>query len=373
MQRKNQLPVSAVTLILTAVMITAVFVLNSWVTHNNSGQQQNPFAWEFEIATNLISWLLWAGLLPLVFAGLNRIIGWQQPLIARILILLILSVLIAAIHRYAALVGYIAYYWLQSGNWLDAFGSHSISWVVRGTIPGWIQLTVMVLLIFGINSYQEKQKQALKLSQLNQQLSNAELNALKMQLHPHFFFNTLNTISSLMDIDIDKAQNVVAKLGQLMRTMLDSSKRQYIPLSMEIDYINDYLQIEGARFSDRLKVKFEVDDASLSATIPNLLLQPLVENSIKHGMSATSEQVEIKIRGYLEQDKLHLIVSDNGRGVGNVDYILQNPGIGIKSLQTRLEHLYQQQAELKITSGHKQGFEVMLCLPYKKWDISNGH
>ncbi|MCJ8273238.1 MAG: histidine kinase, partial [Psychrosphaera sp.] len=322
---------------------------------------------------NLIIWLLWAALLPLISILFKRIFDLDKPQAVRLLIALALSLLIACIHRYGTVIIYIVFTKLTAGFWLNIFGEHSIAWVFRGTIPSWIQLVVMQVMIMAINNYREKQQQTLKLSKLNEQLSDAELNALKMQLHPHFFFNTLNSISSLMDIDIDKAQHVIAKLGQLMRTMLDSGKRQFIPLRTEIDYINDYLVIEGARFSDRLDARFDISENSLNAKIPNLLLQPLVENSIKHGIGGTSDEVKITISSRVENQQLILAVQDNGRGVSNIDYILQNPGIGIKSLQTRLQHLYPGNASVNIESAYRQGFKVTITMPYQVWDLSNGH
>ncbi|NQZ07751.1 MAG: histidine kinase [Algicola sp.] len=373
MPKRQVLPLTPLALISTAIFIAALMVLNAWVTFNNMGPQQQPFGWAFEITNNLIIWLLWAALLPLISILFKRIVDLDRPQVVRLLIALALSLLIACIHRYGTVVIYIVFTKLTAGFWLNAFGEHSIAWVLRGTIPSWIQLILMQVMIMAINNYREKQQQTLKLSKLNEQLSDAELNALKMQLHPHFFFNTLNSISSLMDIDIDKAQHVVAKLGQLMRTMLDSAKRQFIPLKTEIDYINDYLVIEGARFSDRLDAHFDISEDSLNAKIPNLLLQPLVENSIKHGIGGTSDEVKITISSRVENQQLILAVQDNGRGVSNIDYILQHPGIGIKSLQTRLHHLYCGNASVNIESAYRQGFKVIITIPYQVWDLSNGH
>ena len=274
-----------------AIVIAALMVLNNWITHHNSGPTEQPFDWSFEIVNNLIIWLWWAVLLPVVARLSVALMASQTPLWMKLLVALLASIVIAMIHRYGALVIYILYFKLTSGHWLNAFGSHSLSWLFRGTIPSWIQLQVLLGSLLALSSYREKQQQALALSQLNAQLSDAELNALKMQLHPHFFFNTLNTISSLIDIDRDRAQQVIAKLGQLMRTMLDSAKRQYISLATEMDYIRDYLAIEGARFSDRLKTRMDIAPDCTSAQIPNLLLQPLVENAIKHGMATTSDAV----------------------------------------------------------------------------------
>jgi len=372
-QKRHSIPLSPKALIGTAIFIAALFVFNNWVTHHNSGSKGTPFGWSYEIANNFITWLLWAILLPMISALFNRITQLNQPTLIRVLIGLFASILIASLHRYGSVVIYIIYTKILNGFWLNAFGEHTIAWVIWGTIPSLMQLIVMQVLIVAINNYRDKQQQALELSLLNQQLSNAELNALKMQLHPHFFFNTLNSISSLMDTDIEKAQQVIAKLGQLMRTMLDSSKRQFISLATEMNYINDYLAIEGARFSDRLSPVIDVSKDSLNAKIPNLLLQPLVENSIKHGMSATSKPVMIKISSSIEHKMLILTVEDNGRGVSNVDYIIKNPGIGIKSLQTRLEHLYPSKANLKIESVYQQGFKVIISLPYQEWELINGH
>ena len=364
------------TLLMIGLSVAGVMVLNNWVTYNNSGPQTDPFNWTFEITNNLIVWLLWAVILPVVTRWFVKIGRWSAPWLIKLVSALVLSLLVACFHRYGSIIIYVFVFKIQYGGWLNAFGEHSLAWVIRGTIPSWIQLVVMQILMLAVTNFREKQQQALRLSELNAQLSDAELNALKMQLHPHFFFNTLNTISSLMDVDIDRAQQVVAKLGQLMRTMLDSAKRQFIPLQTEMDYIHDYLDIEGARFSDRLRPILDIGPETTQARIPNLLLQPLVENSIKHGIGTTSDQVEIRIASRLEQDKLVLSVADNGRGVSNIDYVLQHPGIGIKSVQTRLHHLYGDAATLVLESAYQQGFKVLITLPYQPFtpeETADGH
>jgi LytS/YehU family sensor histidine kinase len=278
---------------------------------------------------------------------------------------LILSISIAAAHQFISLSLYIGITWLTQGYLLDLFGVHSVSWIIKGTIPSFIQYWLIIALLWGYQYYQLKRIQELKLIRKDREIADAQFNALKMQLHPHFFFNTLNTISSVMDRNVEDAQNIVAKLAFLMRSLVDSDKKQFTRLEDEIQYIRDYLHLEQARFEGSLNVSFEINDDVLKSELPNLLLQPLVENSIKHGLAALTKDKLIKISACAKNNSLYLCIKDNGIGVANVDYIIQNPGIGLKSVMDRIEHLYGNKAKLSIISDTNEGFEVNIMMPLR--------
>jgi len=358
------LPIRFIWIIASAFLLSFIFILNAYINHSYTPNQE-AFDWYFEIMLVVTNYLLWAFLFPLLYRFIvTNKFAWQLSF-RTILMHILLGLLIAVFHRYASLAFYIGMTWSLKGYLLDLFGIHSANMVIRGVISSMLQYWIIIGVLWGFEYYRQKRQQELLLIKTNQELADAQLNALKMQLHPHFFFNTLNTISSVMDRSVEEAQDIVAKLARLMRALLDSEKQQVITLRQEIDYIRAYLDLEQARFSDRLLVKIEVDDAVLNAGIPNLLLQPLVENSIKHGLSSQAKQGAIEIYAEMIQKDLVIKIKDNGKGVANADYVFQNPGIGIKSVLTRLKVIYQSTATIHIESSYQAGFCVIIKIPYK--------
>jgi len=206
----------------------------------------------------------------------------------------------------------------------------------------------------------EKQTQLLK---LKNELQISQLNALKKQLQPHFLFNTLNTVSALMDEDINGARKVLSRLGGLLRVTLDSTQRDKVRLDREIDYIGNYLGIESVRYQDRLKVTYEIPGNLSGALVPSMVLQPLVENSIKHGPDATNEAVLITVQARERDERLELQVSDNGKGCSDVSSAMNNGGIGLRNVRDRLQLLYGDDARFELSSPHGRGFIVTLSFP----------
>src|SRR4051812_26038706 len=173
-------------------------------------------------------------------------------------------------------------------------------------------------------------------SELEAQLSRAQLHALQMQIRPHFLFNTLNTISGLVRTD-DKAAAItmLAGLGDLLRLLLRSDGAQEVPVRQELELIERYLQIEQVRFGDKLAIELNVEDGVEDALVPNLILQPLVENAVRHGIGAATGRVSVVVERVGET--LRLAVSDSGDG-GLHD--AESQGIGLANTRARLERLY---------------------------------
>ena len=167
-------------------------------------------------------------------------------------------------------------------------------------IEYWIILGVFMALYY-FKQFRDKEVEILM---MENELNNAQLSALKMQLQPHFLFNALNTVSALISTNGKQAQKVLSRLGNLLRTMLDQNQKNYIQLSEEIEYTKYYLDIEQMRFMDRLTVNYDIDPGSLKAYVPNLILQPLVENAIKHGFSNRPEGGIINLRSIIEGNLL---------------------------------------------------------------------
>ena len=181
---------------------------------------------------------------------------------------------------------------------------------------------------------------ALAASKLEAQLFQAQNQALRMQLQPHFLFNTLHSISSLMHSDVEAADRMITRLGDLLRTSLDRSRQQEITLGQELEFLGAYLGIESIRFKDRLRVAIEVPAELRGVLVPTFILQPLVENALKHGLSKRKQGGTVSIRAYREGDLLHLEVEDDGEGPPP----FHGDGVGLRSVRERLHLLHGERA-----------------------------
>jgi two-component system LytT family sensor kinase len=212
-------------------------------------------------------------------------------------------------------------------------------------------------------------------SRLEAQLAKANLRALKSQLQPHFLFNTLHSISALMLTDVVAADDMMSRLSELLRMTLDSNGAQITTLSGELEFVNGYLEIEKIRFADRLKVVLDIAPDVLDAQVPNLLLQPLVENAIRHGIARLSSDGEIRIRVSHDVNNLHIEIKDNGPGLLEPLNANSNFGLGVAATRERLRTLYGEKHAMKIRSVAQGGAEVSIQIPFlpnstrppKKW------
>ncbi|HKG92149.1 MAG TPA: histidine kinase [Gemmatimonadaceae bacterium] len=212
--------------------------------------------------------------------------------------------------------------------------------------------------------YRAYESRAMQASQLEARLANAQLDALKMQLDPHFLFNTLNTISSLMFRDVYAAQEMIVRLSGLLRTSLESSARHEVPLEDELAFLDQYVEIQKVRFRDRLTLVYDVDDAARRMLVPRLILQPLVENAIRHGIGDTAGAGRIEVRAHAEDGtRLVLEVLDSGRGTAAMAEEGRAGGIGLKNTRTRLRQLYGPNAALVFRDVEPHGVAVRVELP----------
>jgi two-component system LytT family sensor kinase len=192
-------------------------------------------------------------------------------------------------------------------------------------------------------------------------LATARLEVLRMQLNPHFLFNALNGISTLVHTDPRTADDMIANLSQLLRLSLDSSDEQEIPLRRELDFLQCYLDIEKARFGDRLRIEREIAPETLTAFVPPLLLQPLIENALRHGLGSETGPGLIRLSVRLQEGTLHIEVSDNGRGLRDADE--STGGIGLTNTRARLHELYGARHRLVLRNGDLGGCTVEIEIP----------
>lgn len=229
--------------------------------------------------------------------------------------------------------------------------------------------SLLIIILFTISltyTYyyiQQNSLNQIQKSQIEQQLLQARLTVLKSQLQPHFLFNTLNSIASIMTSDLTRARDMLADLSHLLRHVLDSGERQTITLEEELTILNKYLDIEKTRFSEQLGIQLQIDEGLRQAIVPNMLLQPIVENSINHGYSKDYPTLKVEISIQQQNQNIVLIVKDNGRGfpTENLTDLMQS-GMGLQNTYKRLQTLYNRSDLMRIRNLHP-GAEVHITLP----------
>jgi sensor histidine kinase YesM len=226
--------------------------------------------------------------------------------------------------------------------------------------------TTLVTIISYHLVFQRMQALQTRARELSELAATAQLAALRAQLNPHFLFNSLNSIAQLIHADPDKAETCVERLADLLRYVLKRAEKDFVPLSEELDITGAYLDIERARFDERLRVETDVDQASLGMLVPNFILQPLVENAVKHGLSRKVGPGRVRIEARMTKDILTLAVHDDGVGMSDavLGHIYER-GIGLRNLRERLEQLYGPDHAPAIVSRPGEGTRVELRLPVR--------
>lgn len=214
-----------------------------------------------------------------------------------------------------------------------------------------------------VTYYRKFHERELHAVALEKRLTEARLQALQMQLNPHFLFNTLNAIASLMHTNVDAADRMLIRLSELLRYALDSTDEQEVPLRKELDFLGRYLDIQRTRFGERLVIREEIAPETLDARVPNLILQPLVENAIEHGIEPRARAGEIVLRARQANGKLTLEVCDNGQGLAEGKP--PKDGIGLSNTRARLQQLHGAQQHFEIVPNSPSGVIVRLELPFR--------
>ena len=230
----------------------------------------------------------------------------------------------------------------------------------------WLLMTYLFLvgLAHALAYRGESESRALDQARLETRLMEAQLQALQRQLHPHFLFNTLNTISGLMRSNINAADQMIDRLGDLLRMTLHTSGTQEVALKRELDVLRKYLEIEQTRFDSRLRVTMDIDPETLDAQLPNLLLQPLVENAVRHGIAPHLRPGWIAIHATREDSNLKIEISDSGAGLPPDRLMALNRGVGLDNTRARLDHLYPSAHEFSF-SNLDDGFRVTVKIPFR--------
>ena len=268
-----------------------------------------------------------------------------------------------------SLVYFTVYAWLLSGQKSVMDGStFEFGNVFKKLIIFYLHVVLVIYWAIVLSHqswgyYQRSRERERQASALATELVRTRLEVLRMQLNPHFLFNTLHTISALIHENPDDADRIVARLSELLRVSLEQSDSQEVPLRQELSFLERYLQIEQTRFQDRLAVEIEVESGLDNVLVPSLILQPLVENAIRHGIEPREDTGRLKIGARRLNGMLELKVSDNGPGLPEAEVAPRREGVGLSNTRSRLSHLYGPDHRFELTPASGGGLEARLLIP----------
>ena len=320
----------------------------------------NPISFRRAFLVQGLICLLWALATPLVFWLARRIRiernNWRRSVLLHVIISVALSVPMITIDYLI--------YMIQIGSGGNLTMLRTFKFVFYNLDRSLLIYWLIVLISHAFNYYNSYRKGELKASQLRTQLVQAQLEALKMQLHPHFLFNTLHSISALLNQDVEAARSMISRLGDFLRLTLENAGTQEVTVQQELEFLNGYLEIERIRFQDRLTTSVKVDPDVLDQRVPNLILQPLVENALRHAISnSNGGRIEIVVTP--RNGMLRIEVKDNGPGMRLVRSISDRSktGLGLANTKARLERLYGSKHSLALANEPAGGLVVTMELP----------
>lgn len=320
------------------------------------------------IGLNLVYWYVPAILSPAIMAfavrhPLNRT-SWPRQLPLHVVCALAYSIAHTAIMMgtRVALMGSQVLAKPETGWWTSALREYlnQLDWLLTTYL-------FLVGVAYALVYQRQSEARALNASQLETRLVEAQLQSLQRQLHPHFLFNTLNTISGLIRTDPDGADVMIDRLGDLLRMTLHKSGIQEVPLKEELDVLQKYVEIEQTRFGSRLNVEMHIDPEVLDAQVPSLALQPLVENAIRHGIAPNARPGWIAVHAARDGDELVMQIRDSGDGLPPDRLMALNRGVGLDNTRARLEHLYRERYQFTF-SNLERGFCVTIRIPFHEVD-----
>lgn len=324
------------------------FASQTYLLYKYSGGQAH---WGLVLKMNFIDWYVWGLLAPGIIWLTRRVPLEREHWARNASIHLTASVGVALVKW--AINNFLRHQLLgfpQNLSLVYSFHQNLLTyWIVAGATQGYA-------------FYSRYREGELRTAQLSAQLAQAQLQALRMQLHPHFLFNTLNAISTLVHKDPEVADQMIARLSDLLRLTLANTGVQEVRLAEELDFLQRYLDIERLRFADRLEVRMEIAPETLDARTPYLILQPLVENAIRHGIAPRAAPGRVEVRAERQDSMLVLEVRDDGPGLDAKSR--GKDGVGISSTRARLERLYGAAHRFELKNGAEGGLVVRLVFPF---------
>jgi signal transduction histidine kinase len=324
--------------------------------------------WSLSLVWALADWYIWGGLSILIFAIVRRV-QWDRWPWYRVL----------AVHIPAAIVfsgGQLALYAVASEVLATvAFAEVNAApeaWYTSLyylTLNRWHSVLLTYVMIAAIGYawqfYNHKRQEETRRLDVERQLAQAQLSALKARLQPHFLFNTLNAVTALIHSDPHQADRMVSRLSDLLRLVVDSDGQTETTLHHELDFVERYLDIQRLRFPDRLRVDYAVDPFCRDAVVPNLILQPIVENAVQYAVAARKQGGQVSIAAERSGDNLNITITDDGPGLPKTFDLTVSDGVGLTSTKGRLERMYAGRGTVRLRNRESGGLEVTMIMPFR--------
>ncbi len=324
----------------------------------SSSQTGSPISWNLALSHSLADWYVFAllSVIPLRQARRFGLDGpdWGARFAIHFMTSVVFSVLFVALRSLVA-------QWQPGGAVLgttypDIFKAVLAKTWHQNLLIYWVILSVAHALEY----YRRFQERVTRTAELEKRLVEARLQALQMQLNPHFLFNTLHAISALMHQDVEAADRMITRLSELLRHALESTHQHEVPLGEELAFLKRYLEIEETRFGDRLTIELKIAPDTEELLVPNLVLQPVVENAIQHGIEPHARPGRVTISARRDGDSLRLEVRDTGNGAPAGGW---QEGVGLTNTRTRLRQLYGDRQTFELGTAAGGGFLAAIRLP----------
>ena len=328
------------------------------------------FKWHQTLVWGLTDWYLW-GILSLIIVRITRVVGFERRLWPwNLLLHLSLAVFFGISEIFLDTIGYrLSLQFLFQGEVVD----HSTLWVNYVYFlktMGHTAIIIYFLIALGsyaLTYFRQFRDAEVDRARVQTQLAEAHLESLKSRLHPHFLFNALNSISALLHTDVERADRMIARLSELLRASIENTGVREVSLREEIEFLNRYLEIQKVRFEDRLEVSYQTGKEVSGAAVPSLILQPLVENTIRHGVAKVVRPVNVRVSAFKENGNLVISVKDDGPGFEKPVAEVK-PGFGLRSTRERLEQMYGTNQSFDLQSSPGEGVGITIQLPFRLID-----
>jgi two-component system, LytTR family, sensor kinase len=360
----------ATIILLTATALGLFFAAQIYFSAASSGR---GIGWGQALYWSFGDWYEWALLSPVIFWACRRFrfdrLLWPKSLAVH----LFGGLLLSGMHAVMCALAAVFQGWVTGKA--VAFGSSLHGLLANRTHYNLAVYAVIVCAWHAWDYYRKLREREAQAAELTARLAQAQLQALLTQLNPHFLFNSLNAVSSLMLKDVAAANKMICRLGELLRLTLEKRDQPEITLKQELDFLRRYLEIEQIRFGQRLQLKMDLDPSTLGAAVPNLILQPLVENAVRHAIEPQEAGGQIELRSVRDNGRLVLQVSDNGPGFAleaaqNAPAPQAREHIGLNNTRERLRKLYGENQQFDLTANPLGGATARLSIPFRATPIA---
>lgn len=321
------------------------------------------YLWQRSLFHSLVFCLEWGLLTPVVLRIVGKFRLDDKNFRRNILVHFVIGILIALAQQTVyVIVTDVVHNGFVLTKSFSAYLPSIVGFFEYGVLMYWS----IVFVVHAVDYYRQYRMEEKHAADLKTQLVESQLQALKMQLQPHFLFNTLNAISVLIKKEPALAQKMIIRLGDLLRLTLERGSENVVTLMQELEFLNTYLAIEKVRFGDRLTVKMHIDNRALPLKVPTFVLQPLVENAVRHGIAKRSGAGWIEIAAVVNTKTLELHVIDGGKKSGKTKKNIEGFGVGLENTRSRLKQLYNTKATLRMEENTMNGYSTTMIIPLDK-------